>query len=86
MLDGAGQLRFRALQIVFLLQRDAQVVVRHGGVRVALEHRAKLGGRPVELGLLQVREPDIQARHRIARVRREDLLELRDALRPRARC
>ena len=75
-----------ALQIVLLLQRDAQIVVRHRRVRVALENGAELGGRLVELRFLQVREPDVQARHRVARVGRENLLKLRDSLRPRARC
>ena len=54
--------------------------MRDGGVGVAPEDFAELGRGAVQVGLLQVREAGVDARHVIGRVGGQDLLELGEAL------
>ena len=64
------------VEIVLLLERDGQIVVRDGRVRVAAEDFAEFGCGSVEVGFLQVREAGVDARHVVGGIGCQDLFEL----------
>ena len=72
-----------AVDVVLVLQRDAEVVMRGSDIRVACDHVAKCADRFVELLLLEVCESDIHASGVVGRVRGQHLLKFRNAFVPR---
>ena len=67
------------IELIPLLQRHGEIVVRDHRVRVAPDHLAKIRLRLVEFGFLQMREPDVDARHIVGGIGLEDRAELGDA-------
>ena len=66
-------------QAVLQFQCDAEIVMRDRGGWLVFDHFAKQGGGLVQVGLLEVSETHVEARHIVSGIEREDFSEDGDA-------